>query len=49
MPITMEEIKNWEANSLKIIEQMGSSRELSIAKTHFENSVLWIQKHFKGE
>ena len=30
------------------VDQIGSSRELSVAKTKIEEAVMWAQRHFTG-
>ncbi|MXP24834.1 hypothetical protein GRI39_02075 [Altererythrobacter indicus] len=41
----MTAIKDKGAELLNLIDQTGSSRELSIAKTKTEESVMWAVKH----
>jgi len=41
----MTAIKDKGAELLELIEQQGSSRELSIAKTKTEEAVMWAVKH----
>lgn len=41
----MVAIKDAGAALLKLIEQTGSSRELSIARTKTEEAVMWAVKH----
>lgn len=42
---TMQEIKDKGLALLELIDGVGSSRELSIAKTKTEEAVMWAVKH----
>lgn len=42
---TMQDIKDRGLSLHQLFEAMGSSRELSIAKTKLEESVMWAVKH----
>jgi hypothetical protein len=41
----MQEIKDKGLELLTLIENLGASRELSIAKTKTEEAVMWAVKH----
>ncbi|MAN46761.1 MAG: hypothetical protein CMF04_11270 [Hyphomonas sp.] len=41
----MVEIKDAGAKMLSLIDSMGGSRELSLAKTKTEEAVMWAVKH----
>ena len=41
----MMEVKDKGAEFLKVIDQIGGSRELSLAKTKIEEAVMWAVKH----
>jgi hypothetical protein len=41
----MVKIKDLGAEFLNVIEGVGSSRELSLAKTKIEEAVMWAVKH----
>lgn len=41
----MGSIKDKGAELLNLVESIGSSRELSIAKTKIEEAVMWAVKH----
>ena len=42
------EIKAAAAELWDSMNQLGKSRELSLAKTHLEESVMWAVKHITG-
>lgn len=42
---SMLEVKDLGAQFLTVCEQLGESRELSIAKTKIEEAVMWAVKH----
>ncbi|MAO56582.1 MAG: hypothetical protein CMM61_12910 [Rhodospirillaceae bacterium] len=42
---TMQRIKDLGAELFKALDETGQSRELSIAKTKVEESVMWGVKH----
>ena len=41
----MKDIKNKGLDFVKLCEVLGSSRELSLAKTRIEEAVMWAVKH----
>lgn len=41
----MKKIKDYGANLLKAVDDIGTSRELSLAKTKIEEAVMWAVKH----
>lgn len=41
----MQEIKDWGVSFVEGCDRLGSSRELSIAKTKAEEAVMWAVKH----
>lgn len=41
----MQSIKDMGLNFHNLLENMGSSRELSLAKTKIEEAVMWAVKH----
>lgn len=41
----MKEIKDFGLSGYAYLEEMGGSRELSIAKTKLEEAVMWAVKH----
>ncbi|MEO1725033.1 MAG: hypothetical protein AAFR84_21870 [Pseudomonadota bacterium] len=41
----MEEIKDLGAAFIAKVEEIGKSRELSLAKTNAEQAVMWAVKH----
>lgn len=42
---SMVEIKDLGADFLRLIDSIGGSRELSLAKTRVEEAVMWAVKH----
>ena len=44
----MQDVKNQGFDFYNLIDSMGSSRELSIAKTKIEEAVMWAVKHITG-
>lgn len=42
---TMKQIKDHGLEFLEYIENIGQSRELSLAKTKIEEAVMWAVKH----
>ena len=43
--VALENLKNIEYEFIHNLKALGASRELSLAMTNFEQSILWIQKH----
>lgn len=43
--LAMQNVKDLGATLLGTIENLGTSRELSIAKTKIEEAVMWAVKH----
>jgi hypothetical protein len=41
----MQELKDKGLEFWELLDSIGSSRELSVAKTHIEDSVMWGTKH----
>ena len=46
--LDMIEIKNQGLKFLQTCDQIGTSRELSLAKTKMEEAVMWSVKHITG-
>ena len=46
--VQMQEIKDRGLELWEFIDSLGDSRELSIAKTHIEEVVMWSVKHITG-
>lgn len=44
----MKKIKDMGLEAWEFIESLGSSRELSTAKTKIEEAVMWAVKHIAG-
>ena len=42
------DLKNIGATFWEKLDQLGQSRELSLAKTHIEEAVMWGVKHLTG-
>lgn len=43
--VQMRLIKDWGLGAYEMIESIGQSRELSLAKTKVEEAVMWAVKH----
>lgn len=41
----MKSVKDWGLEFHRYIDSIGSSRELSLAKTKIEEAVMWAVKH----
>lgn len=44
----MEEVKNRAEGLYEVLTNIGTSRELSLAKTKLEELVMWAVKHITG-
>lgn len=45
---SVRQIKDTADQLLTVIESLGGSRELSLARTKLEESVMWAVKHVTG-
>jgi hypothetical protein len=41
----MTQLKDWGLAFHEVVDKMGQSRELSLAKTKIEEAVMWAVKH----
>lgn len=44
----MQAVKDKGLEFYQMLEQMGASREISLAKTKIEEAVMWAVKHITG-